>query len=203
MIRRLLPIVLGLGVFTGLPAAGWPAAHVGSQAPDFTLNDASGRQHSLKQYASQFVVLEWFNKDCPFVRKHYDSGNMQKLQATYTAREVVWLTISSSAPGREGYIAPEAGNAILTEKQARSTALLLDSDGTVGRLYGAKTTPHMFIINPEGVLIYAGAIDDHPSTDAADIGTATNYVAQALDEAMDGKPVSTPETASYGCSVKY
>ena len=203
MKRHLVYMLVGLVVLTGPAASGWAQAVVGEAAPDFTLNDPSGTPHALNEFAKTFVVLEWFNKDCPFVRKHYGSGNMQRLQSTYTARGVTWLTISSSAPGKQGYIAPKEGRAVVAQNEMHATSLLLDPDGTVGRLYGAKTTPHLFVINPEGVVIYAGAIDDAPSTDPADIGAANNYVAQALNEAMEGKPVSTPQTASYGCSVKY
>ena len=179
------------------------AAEVGQRAPDFSLPDAAGATRSLSEFAGKFVVLEWFNNECPFVRKHYDSGNMQRLQAAYTAKGVVWLTVASSAPGKQGYMSAEQAQGVIRARQAHQTALLLDPDGTVGRRYGAKTTPSLFIINPEGVLIYAGAIDDTPSTDQADIGPAENYVRRALDEAMAGRPVSVSETKSYGCSVKY
>lgn len=175
----------------------------GQPAPDFALPDADGRARSLADARGKFVVLEWFNNDCPFVRKHYGSGSMQRLQAAATGRGAVWLTIASSAPGKQGHLTPEQARMVLQERQAKPTALLLDPDGRVGRLYGAKTTPHLFVINPEGAPIYAGAIDDRPSTDPADLQGATNYVQRALDEAMAGQPVSVPETAPYGCSVKY
>ncbi len=150
------------------------------------------------------MVLEWFNNDCPFVGKHYNSGNMQRLQKRYMEQGIVWLTVASSAPNKQGHIAtPQDGQQIIKTRDAHQTALLLDPDGTVGRQYGAKTTPHMFVINPEGVLIYAGAIDDKASADPADIAGATNYVERALTEAMAGKAVTTPETRPYGCSVKY
>ena len=191
---------VGMGWQIGVGA--W-AAEVGQPAPAFSLTDSTGTARSLADFHGAFVVLEWFNKDCPFVRKHYDSGNMQRLQEAYTAKGVVWLTVVSSAPGKQGYVTPEQANAVIRERGAHQTALLLDPDGAVGRRYGAKTTPHLFIINPEGVLIYAGAIDSIPSTDQADLGGAENYVRQALDEAMTGHPVSIPETPSYGCSVKY
>ena len=200
---RMLHVLVGLTLLAGAPVPSWADAVVGETAPAFTLTDTNGQPRSLSDFADRFVVLEWFNKDCPFVRKHYDSGNMQRLQETYTGRGVVWLSITSSAPGRQGHITAEEGSAVLAQRQAHPTALLLDPDGTVGHLYGAKTTPHLFIIQPGGTLIYAGAIDDTPSINAADVATATNYVAQALDEAMAGKPVSVPSTKSYGCSVKY
>lgn len=179
-------------------------AKVGDAAPDFTLTDSTGAERSLSDFTGSFVVLEWFNNDCPFVRKHYGSGNMQRLQATYTGQGVAWLTIASSAPGKQGHIvSPDAAADLIRARQAQQTALLLDPDGTVGKRYGAKTTPHLFIINPAGILLYAGAIDDTPSADPADIPGATNYVQQALDEAMAGTPVSVARTQSYGCSVKY
>ena len=178
-------------------------AAVGEAAPGFTLTDTTGTVQSLSALKGRFVVLEWFNPDCPFVKKHYGSGNMQRLQRTSTDRGVVWLSIDSSAPGKQGHVSAEQANALMQEKGAAPTAILLDPDGTLGRLYGAKTTPHLFIINPDGILMYAGAIDDTPSTDPADVQTASNYVERALDEALAGQPVSIPETKSYGCSVKY
>jgi hypothetical protein len=149
------------------------------------------------------VVLEWFNHDCPFVKKHYDSGNMQSLQKTYTEQGVVWLSINSSAPGKQGHYAPDKAHELTVNKKAAPTAVLLDPDGKVGKTYDAQTTPHMFIINPDGILIYQGAVDDRPSVDLGDIPPATNYVKKALGEAFAGSPVSTPSTKSYGCSVKY
>jgi len=167
------------------------------------LSDAAGTPHRLSEYRGKFVVLEWFNNECPFVRKHYDSGNMQALQAAYTGHGVIWLTIASSAPGKQGYLTPSAATQVIQQRQAKQTALLLDPDGMAGRRYGAKTTPHVFVINPEGMVIYAGALDDQPSFDPAGLSTATNYVRQALDQAMAGKPVSVASTRPYGCSVKY
>jgi hypothetical protein len=149
------------------------------------------------------VVLEWTNFDCPFVGKHYGSGNMQKLQKQYTGQGVIWLSINSSGPGKQGHYPAEKLGALIKERQAAPTAYLLDTDGTVGRLYGAKTTPHMFVIDKAGKLVYAGGIDDTPSTDQADIATATNYVAAALDETLGDKPVTKVTSAPYGCSVKY
>ena len=197
-------MVMGVVLACGGAPPGWAAeAAVGTPAPEFSLPSADGRTHTLGDFRGKFVVLEWFNNECPFVRKHYDSGNMQRLQETYTGKGVVWLSIASSAPGKQGSMTPEQAQQISRTRHARHTALLLDPAGAVGRRYGAKTTPHVFLVNPEGVLIYAGAIDDKPSTDPADIAGAKNYVAQALDEAMAGQPVSVPETPSYGCSVKY
>ena len=179
-------------------------AKVGEPAPDFVLTDTHHAEHTLTEYKGKFVVLEWTNPDCPFVRKHYDkSGNMQKLQKEYTAKGVIWLSINSSAPGKQGNYPLERLNQIMKEKGSAPTALLLDSDGEIGKMYGAKTTPHLFIVNPEGILVYEGAIDDKPTPDPNDIKTAKNYVKTALDEAMSGKPVATSSSQPYGCSVKY
>lgn len=172
-------------------------------APDFSLTDINGNTRSLSEFKGKFVVLEWVNHDCPFVKKHYDHGNMQKLQADYAAKDVAWLSINSSAEGKQGHNAPEKWKEIQAEKKSSATATLLDPQGTVGNLYGAKTTPHMYIVNPQGVLIYQGAIDSVKSSDSDDIASAENYVSRALDEAMGGKPVTTASTKSYGCSVKY
>ena len=196
----LVAVMLTMG---GASAAHAGEAMAGQPAPEFSLTEARGTQHSLSNYRGTFVVLEWFNHECPFVRKHYDSGNMQALQAASTGKGVVWLTIASSAPGKQGYLTPEAATQVIQQRKAKPTALLLDPDGTVGRRYGAKTTPHVFVINPEGVVIYAGALDDRPSFDSADLPTAPNYVRQALDQAMAGQPVSVASTRPYGCAVKY
>ena len=179
------------------------AVTAGDPAPDFKLPDARGIAHSLSDFKDKYVVLEWVNPDCPFVKKHYSSGNMQKLQQTYTGKGVVWLSIASSGPGLQGYYKGKAWRKITKKEKAQPSAVLLDPAGSVGRLYGAQTTPHVFIINPTGQIIYAGAIDSTPSPHAEDIAGSVNYVAQALDEAMSGKPVSTPAVKSYGCSVKY
>ena len=179
------------------------AAKVGESAPDFTATDSNGSSHTLSAYRGKFVVLEWHNQGCPYTRKHYDSGNMQRLQKQGTSQGVVWLTVISSAPGRQGYVTAAEENAYAKRMNAAPTAVLLDANGNLGHLYGAKTTPHMFIIDPKGTLIYNGAIDDKPSTDPADIAGATNYVSAALSQATAGRPVSTPATAPYGCSVKY
>ena len=179
------------------------AARVGEPAPSFTATDSNGKSHSLSSYRGKFVVLEWHNQGCPYTKKHYDSGNMERLQKEWTRKGVVWLTVISSAPGTQGYVTSEQENDYLRRMNAAPTAELLDPTGDLGHLYGAKTTPHMFIINPEGVLIYDGAIDDRPTSDEADIVTARNYVSLALSEATSGKPVSTPTSRPYGCSVKY
>jgi peroxiredoxin len=179
------------------------APEVGQPAPAFTLTDSNGQSHNLADFKGKFVVLEWLNHGCPFVKKHYDSNNMQKLQKEYTGKDVVWLSIVSSAPGKQGHMSPAETNAAKAEKGSAATAVLLDEDGTVGKLYDAKVTPALYVINPEGNLIYAGAIDDKKSTDAADAAGAKNYVKRALDEALAGQPVSEPTTTAYGCGVKY
>ncbi len=176
---------------------------VGEAAKDFTLTDTKGTAYHLADLKGKYVVLEWFNHDCPFVKKQYDSGNMQQLQHDYTDKGVVWLSINSSAPGKQGQYSAKEADQLTQDKKASPTAVLLDPDGTVGRLYAAQTTPHMYIINPDGVLIYQGAIDDKPSADPADVATSKNYVRTALDEALAGSPITTPVTKSYGCSVKY
>ncbi|HET6349928.1 MAG TPA: thioredoxin family protein [Candidatus Krumholzibacteria bacterium] len=178
-------------------------AAIDKPAPDFKLTGIDGKEYALSAFKGKYVVLEWNNLDCPFVKKHYGSGNMQALQKKYTEKGVVWLTICSSAAGKQGYYDPAALQEMTKERKVASTAYLRDPDGTVGREYGAKTTPDMFVINPEGVLIYAGAIDNKPSTDPRDIATADNYVSACLDASMAGKPVATKSTVSYGCGVKY
>jgi len=179
------------------------AVKVGEPAPAFTATDSNGKSVSLAQFKGKYVVLEWHNQGCPFVVKHYGSGNLPKLQKEWTAKQVVWLAIISSAPGKQGFVDGKGANQDMQEHNAAPTATLLDPKGEVGRLYGAKTTPHMFVINPQGQLIYNGAIDDKSSADPADIPAAKNYVTQALTEALAGKPVSQPTTPPYGCSVKY
>ncbi len=193
-------------LFTALAARPAPAsepAAVDTPAPAFTLRDANGGTHSLDEFQGKFVVLEWVNFDCPFVRKHYGSGAMQDLQRTMTARGIVWLSICSSAPGKQGYFEGDELKERIATEHSSPTAYLLDPEGTVGKLYNAKTTPHMFVIDPKGTLIYAGGIDNMATTDKGDIARATNYVTAALQEATAGKPVEVKTTRSYGCSVKY
>jgi peroxiredoxin len=176
---------------------------VGSAAPDFSAPDTNGKTHSLSQYKGKYVVLEWFNPECPFVKKHYGSDNMQKLQQEYTGKGVVWLTIDSNAPGTEGNIAPDQAQKIMASWRTKQTALLLDPESKVARSYGAKNTPNMVVINPEGKIVYEGAIDNKATPNPADIPNSTNYVKAALDESLAGRPVSNPTTKPYGCSVKY
>ncbi len=179
------------------------AVRVGQAAPDFTGTDTHGATHRLSDYHGKFVVLEWQNRGCPYTRKHYDSGNMQRLQKEWTARGVIWLTIISSAPGKQGYMDASQANAYFQQMHAASTAVLLDPQGTIGHLYDAKTTPEIYIIDPQGALIYEGAIDNRPTPDPSSLEGATNYLDLALTEAMAGKPVTMPATRPYGCSVKY
>src|SRR6201982_2932340 len=176
---------------------------VGSAAPDFSAPDATGKTQSLSEYKGKYVVLEWFNPECPFVKKHYGSDNMQKLQKEYTDKGVVWLTIDSNAPGTEGNLTPEQAQKVASSWKTQQTALLLDPDGKVGRAYGAKNTPNMVIINPEGKIAYEGAIDSKATPNPADIPSSTNYGKAALDQSLAGKSVSSTQTKPYGCSVKY
>ena len=200
MIKTLLITCGLLAVTAGLTLA---ETEVGKAAPNFSLPDTNGKTHSLADLKGKFVVLEWYQPDCPFVRKHYRSGNMQALQKEYTAKGVTWLSIDSSAPGEEGNYPASKLNEISAQDSAARTALLLDPSGEVGRLYGAKTTPDMYVIDPSGILVYKGAIDNKRSTDLADVKTATNYVKVALEAVMAGKTVATTATQPYGCSVKY
>lgn len=201
MKAKLLFAILTSALASTVLAAESP--RVGTAAPDFSLPDATGKMHKLSDYKGKYVVLEWFNPECPFVKKHYNSENMQKLQQEAASRDLVWLSIDSSAPGKEGNLSPEAAKKIVADWKIKSAALLLDPDGKVGQAYGAKNTPHMFVIDQSGKLIYQGAIDNKPSTDVADIPGATNYVRAALTDAMAGQPVKNATTKPYGCSVKY
>ncbi|HEY4282844.1 MAG TPA: thioredoxin family protein [Chthoniobacterales bacterium] len=176
---------------------------VGSAAPDFSTPDTHGKAQSLSQYKGKYVVLEWFNPECPFVKKHYGTDNMQKLQEEYTGKGVVWLTIDSNAPGTEGNLSSDQAQKVMNSWKTKQTAFLLDSDSKVAKLYGAKNTPNMVVINPEGKIVYEGAIDSKASPNPADIPNSTNYVKVALEESLSGKPVSNPNTKPYGCSVKY
>src|SRR5437762_13817868 len=176
---------------------------VGTAAPDFSLTDAKGETYSPSEYKGKYVVIEWFNPECPFVKKHYGTSNMQNLQKQYTDKGVVWLTIDSNAPGTEGSITPEQAQKVSASWKTHQTALLLDPEGKAGRAYGAKNTPNMVIISPEGKIAYEGAIDSKASPNPADIPSSTNYVKAALDESLAGKRITTPQTKPYGCSVKY
>lgn len=189
-------LLLGVTVFS-------QQARLNETAPDFKLKDSNGKEHSLSDFKGKIVVLEWINFECPFVKKHYDSKNMQSLQEKYTAKGVIWLAICSSAPGKQGNFSSEEINKRSKDHNAKFTAYLIDEDGKVGKMYGAKTTPHMFIIDKDGKFVYAGGIDDKASTDVEDVKTAKNYVSAALDELLNGKQVTTQSSTPYGCSVKY
>ena len=203
MARAVLGFIVMTGMIIGVSSYGHAEAKVGESAPIFTLKDSEGREFSLESYRGRFVVLEWVNFDCPFVGKHYGSGNMQALQSAYIEKNVAWLSICSSAPGRQGYFEKDELAERMEKEKAVPTAYLLDAEGAVGRMYGARTTPHMFIINPEGTLIYAGGIDDKPSTDKDDISDASNYVKLVLEAALEGKAIPVTSSKPYGCSVKY
>jgi peroxiredoxin len=201
--KKILLTALCLGALLGLNATASDKAAVGQPAPNFTLTGADTKPHSLADYKGKYVVLEWTNPNCPFVHKFYDSGTMQALQQKETTKGVVWLRINSSATSSPDYQDPAALAAYEKKSHVASTASLIDADGQVGHAYGARTTPHMFVIDPKGELIYAGGIDNKPSADSSDIPTATNYVAAALSEAMAGEPVKVATAQPYGCSVKY
>jgi len=197
----LAPVALVAAVALAAPA--FPAAHVGQPAPDFVAADTSGKPVKLSSFRGKTVVLEWNNPGCPFVQKHYNSGNMQKTQDAAVQQGVVWLTINSGAPGKQGYMTGAEAIAFEKSEKAKATAYLLDPKGIVGKLYDAKTTPHMYVIDPKGTLVYAGAIDDKPTADPDDIKTANNLVLSALADMKAGKPVAVATSKPYGCSVKY
>ena len=197
-----------LAAVVGLAAALAPCraaaqVAVGSQAPEFTATDSHGQTHNLSQYHGKYVVVEWHNRDCPYTRKHYVSGNMEELQKQWTAKGVVWFTVISSAPGQQGYVTDADENAYLEKMHAVPTAVLMDPEGKLGHLFDAKTTPEMYVIDPQGKLIYEGAIDDRPTPDVSDIKSADNFLNDALNSAMAGKQLANPATRPYGCSVKY
>ena len=194
-------VALGSTLLIGAPAHAAPA--VGQKAPDFAAVDTRGKQHQLSDFAGKYVVLEWTNPGCPFVRKHYGSGNMPATQKSASAQGVVWLAINSTERAASDYLQPAALDNWMKTHAAAPTAVLMDEDGTIGQAYGARTTPHIFIIDPKGTLVYAGGIDSIPSSRPDDIKTATNYVNQALGEAFGGKPISAAATRPYGCSIKY
>lgn len=194
-------VALGATFLMGSNAVAAPT--VGQQAPDFVAIDTAGKQHRLSDFAGKFVVLEWTNPGCPFVRKHYGSGNMPATQKAATDKGVVWLSVNSTERAAGDYLNPAALEAWMKEQSGAPTAVLMDEDGVLGRAYAARTTPHLYIIDPKGVLVYAGGIDSIASSRVEDIKTATNYVNQALGEAFGGKPISAAATKPYGCSIKY
>jgi peroxiredoxin len=181
----------------------WAAPKVGEPAPAFTAAASTGASVSLADYKGKVVILEWTNHDCPYVRKHYETDNMQSLQKETTAGGVVWLSIISSAPNTQGYVTPGQATELTASRKAAPTFVLLDPKGTVGHLYGATNTPHMYVVDKGGVLVYAGAIDDRPTSRKADVPGANNYVRAAFQAVAAGQPVKTPVTRAYGCTVKY
>lgn len=195
--------VFALLVACGVSVPAWAKVAVGEAAPDFSLTDSNGKTQTLSQYKGKVVVLEWNNPECPFVGKHYGGGNMQKQQADATAAGVVWLTINSGAAGKQGNLDAAGANAYIAKVGAKQTAYLFDPAGTAGRLYGARTTPHMYVIDAQGVLRYMGGIDSIASTDKEDLAKATQFVPQVLAELKAGKNVSVTTSQPYGCSVKY
>jgi peroxiredoxin len=197
--KRFGVLVAGCAL-SGLMAVALPP---GAMAPEFKGVDSNGVAHSLSEYRGKYVVLEWANQGCPYEQKHYLSGNMESLQKEWTGKGVVWLSIISSAPGEQGYVTPAQENDYLKKMKASPTAALLDPKGAIGHLYDARTTPHMFVIDPAGKIVYQGALDDRPSPDPSSLKGADNYVSDALGAAMAGKPVAVSATRPYGCSVKY
>ncbi|MFP3920797.1 MAG: thioredoxin family protein [Dichotomicrobium sp.] len=185
---------------TGVAGA---APQVGTPAPAFTATDTNGKTHSLGDFRGKTVVLEWTNHGCPYVRKHYDTGNMQALQEDATEDGMIWLSVISSAPGMHGHVSPERANELTETRDASPSAVLLDPSGEVGKAYGARTTPHMYIIDPDGTLMYMGAIDDRPTSRHSSVDGATNYVREALTAMENGEEIAEPVTRAYGCSVKY
>lgn len=199
MLKRMM---LAAAIAAFAPAA-LAAPAIGEMAPAFSGTDIDGKTVSLSDFAGKTIVLEWSNDQCPYVKKHYGSGNMQKTQQAAAADGAVWLTIVSSAEGKQGYVTPDEAKKLTADRGAKPSDVVLDSSGEIGRLYNASATPHMFVIAPDGKLAYAGAIDDKPTADPADIATAKNYVLAALDDMKAGRPVQTPESDPYGCSIKY
>lgn len=189
-----------LVAFSALPLY---ASETGQPAPAFDVKDIDGKDESLAQYKGKIVVLEWNNPQCPFVKKHYGSHNMQDLQQWALDKGVIWLSINSGAPGKEGYMDADAAKTEIAKVGAHETAYIIDADGSLGKLYGAKATPHMFVVDEQGNLAYAGAIDNQPTADPADIKTADNYVKDAVSSLLTGKQIAVAQTRAYGCSVKY
>ena len=193
---------LAVATLAALAAPALAAPQVGQPAPAFRAVDSHGKTRALADFKGRTVVLEWTNAECPFVKKHY-AGNMQALQKAAARDGVVWLTVNSGAPGKQGHVDGAAANAVMKAKGAAPTAYLLDPKGTIGRAYGAKTTPHMYVIDPAGTLAYMGGIDDTPTADPADLKTATNYVTAALADLKAKRPVQVATAKPYGCAVKY
>lgn len=200
MILGMRGIALALGL--GLAAPAGAVANIGAEAPDFAVADSTGKVRNLSEFKGKTVILEWTNHECPYVVKHYGSGNMQSLQKTYGG-EVVWLTVISSAKGTQGWVTPAKADELTKTRDAAPSAVLLDGEGKMGQAYGAKNTPHMYVITPDSKLAYMGAIDDKPTTRRDDVKGAKNYVVAAMDDLKAGRPVATARTTAYGCTVKY
>lgn len=203
MLKTILTVAAFAVFALAASASAYAAPEIGQPAPDFVGTDTHGQTHKLSDLKGKTVVLEWSNPGCPYVHKHYDSGNMQSVQEKAVADGVVWLTIVSSADGKQGFMSPEEANALIEKQKSHETARILDPTGGIGRLYEAKTTPHMFVIDPAGTLVYMGAIDDRPTADPKSLDGANNYVMAAIKALKDGRPVETPMTQPYGCGVKY
>jgi len=203
VVKQLTASLLALFAVLTTPQTALSEAVVGEQAPSFTAKDSTGKEVSLNNFKGKIVVLEWFNQNCPFVKKFYKGGDMQRFQQELGAKGVVWLTVSSSAPGKSGHLTAEQAETTRAELGMKSSALVLDESGVIGKAYGARTTPHMFLISADGKLAYAGAIDSESSTDADDIANSKNYVVEAVTNLLANKPVETSSTEAYGCSVKY
>jgi peroxiredoxin len=201
--RKLGASMLILAFGLGLATAASANPTVGAEAPGFTVKDTTGKSRSLAEFKGKTVVLEWTNHECPYVVKHYSTGNMQALQKDLTGKGVVWLTVLSSAPGTQGAVSAAEADKLTQSRNAAPSSVLLDPDGKMGQAYGAKNTPHMYIIEPTGKLAYMGAIDDKPTTRKDDVKTAKNYVLAAMEDLSAGRPVATPRTTAYGCTVKY
>jgi peroxiredoxin len=195
------PLILSLLLAT--PSLALAAPQVGQPAPDFAVRDSQGQTRTLAEFAGRTLVLEWSNHDCPFVQKHYGGDNMQALQRRFTEQGVAWLTVISSAPDSQGHVSPQQADELSTRRNAAPSAVLLDEDGRMGRAYEAKVTPHMYVIDPQGILQYMGGIDSIRSSDPADIPKATPYLAEAVEAVLAGRPAPNPVTRAYGCSVKY
>lgn len=198
-----ISLVIALMVFAATAMFATETAKVGSQAPEFSLKDYNGVEHKLSDYAGKYVVLEWINFECPFVKKHYESENMQNLQREFTKKGVIWLTVCSSAEGKQGNYSKKELEDKKNKYNTAETAYLIDASGKVGKMYNAKVTPDMVVINPSQEVIYLGAIDNIASTEKSDIEKADNYVLQALNSSMNGKPVAVKSFKPYGCGIKY
>lgn len=196
--KSILAIAIAVSVSFGANAA-----EIGKPAPEFAAKDITGKEQSIAQYKGKIVVLEWTNPECPFVKKHYETKNMQELQEYAASKDVQWLTVNSSAPGKQGNLDAAAAAAQVKEVGNNGSAYIIDADGKIGKAYGAKATPHLYVIDAEGKLAYQGAIDDKPTHEKEDVKTAKNYIRAAIDSLLAGKPVETADTKAYGCGVKY